>query len=132
MMEPPQSFEWSGDETGNGSYRILRNKFIESWFCYFIGRWWKMNFSEQLDKFVERGAEKYANIVNNDRDPDRFLLTTENIYENGANSLKPIVLKLVEALEIIGKKEWVQGSSVKLICTETLDEVQQMIGGGKC
>lgn len=50
-----------------------------------------MNISEQLDKFVERGAEKYSlGEVDTCHAVD---------YKAGGESLKPIVLKLYEALE---------------------------------
>lgn len=90
-----------------------------------------MTLSEKLDKFVKRGAEEYANIVNNERDPDRFLLTTENIYENGANSLKPIVLKLIEALESCTGGDLASGEGIYKaeIARKALAEVERMIGG---
>lgn len=37
----------------------------------------------------------------------------------------------VAGLEKIGAKEWVQGSSVKLVCTETLTSIEKILGEQK-
>ena len=66
-------------------------------------------FSEQLDQFVERGAED----------------------NEGAASLKPIVLKLVEALERYRYVSDVPGVSQFSWAAETLAEVSKMLEGGK-
>lgn len=83
-----------------------------------------MNFSEQLDKFVERGAVEYAEIHH---------VFTKELYGNiktdyvaGSASLKPIVLKLVEYLQELdsGKLEFDVNHSSHL-----LSEIEKMIGG---
>ena len=60
-------------------------------------------FEQKLDQFVERNAVEYAEI---------HLVFKKEMYGNikadhiaGSNSLKPIVLKLVEALDRIKESE---------------------------
>lgn len=56
---------------------------------------------------------------------------TMKAYVDSHRSLHPLILKMAEALEEIGNKEWVQGSSVKKICTETLAELEKYLEGKK-
>ncbi len=86
-----------------------------------------MNFSEQLDKFVERGAEKHYGTF------------AECAYKDCGNALKPIVLKLVEALERLsqtcGKRSEISDKhgwkfAMADAAKEALAEVSQMLEGG--
>lgn len=92
-----------------------------------------MNFSEQLDQFVERGAR--------DLFPCNPPCDSHGVCDNcvdaklvriGGASLKPIVLKLVDALE---KYRFINANSNTLSqysdAAETLAEIERMIGGEK-
>lgn len=98
-------------------------------------------FSEQLDKFVERGAEQIGNKILYEKD-----CTCEYDYDNcpynhksydavfsynvAANSLKPIVLKLVETMLKIRDND-LRRIDCKAFAEKSLAEVEQMIGEGK-
>lgn len=92
-----------------------------------------MNFSEQLDKFVERGAEKHEHFA-----------VERNIYRDGASSLKPIALKLQQ--EMYSAYNYLKGFDCDKHCDPSVDfhdplccieqsfskalaEVERMIGG---
>ena len=100
-----------------------------------------MNFSESLDEFIERGAEKYE-IEFHNKYPEGMTVANYcnsdvpwNCFDAGANSLKPIVLKLYDALTKCDCLCYdVRILTLKDICNrcESLTEVSQMLeGGGK-
>ena len=73
-----------------------------------------MNFSESLEKFIERGA-KYQ--------------PSEGSYRNGCASLKPIVLKLESAIKE-HHELWNQGGYCMAECAilcKALAEIEEML-----
>lgn len=50
--------------------------------------------------------------------------TNIKALESENKSLRASLEDLQKAIEEIGNKEWVQGSSVKLICTKTLERLK--------
>jgi len=94
-----------------------------------------MNFSESLDKFILNGADRRSKMQNSSgcEHMDKAISRLLKIgYEDCAASLKPIVLKLVEAINehhLI----W-NDSGCTLECSSlcrTLAEVGSMIEEGK-
>lgn len=100
-----------------------------------------MNFSEQLDKFVERGAEQKYQLGKIPHGEHHIVYksvieTNRFIYSEGAASLKPIVLKLVEAVDKIISdnvdNSWEEEAMrMFYIAKEALAEIERMIGEGK-
>ena len=86
-----------------------------------------MNFAEQLDQFVERGAEEHENHCW--RMEPYTDSTFAMAYTSGAASLKPIVLKLVTALENYRYTSVSIGVTQYSIAAETLAEVSKMLEG---
>lgn len=106
-------------------------------------------FSEKLDQFVERGADRSFSIYYKFLSNGEGHCATERCcalrsgYKSGASSLKPIVLKLVEALEGLSKISFpkdkaISGEDLPQYIVETnmnhaaktLAEVSQMLEGG--
>lgn len=96
-----------------------------------------MNFSEQLDQFVERGADIYSNEVDSREFDYVTYRTTSGVYAAGAASLKPIVLKLYNWLEeqvcdhMITSGGFNSKRDANCDRCNLLAEVEQMIGEGK-
>lgn len=89
-----------------------------------------MTISEQLDKFVERGAD---DAFDSAIDFGNSAIC-QTYFFAGANSLKPIVLKLYEACkdyEHMGVPSNGSSLSRHSSAAEALAQVEQMIGGGK-
>ena len=89
-----------------------------------------------LPKRLEAAGRREANNALNEQiyerggiPPDDEIAPPENYrYHNGFTdchrSLHPLIQKMAEALEEIGSKEWVQGSSVKMICTNVIERLK--------
>ena len=88
-----------------------------------------MNFSEQLDKFVERGAEKFKDDIWHHRFPDTKDYSPEGMFNAGSASLKPIVLKLVEYIKT---DCCICDQAHNYVCEkcDILNQVSQMLEGG--
>lgn len=101
-----------------------------------------MNFSEQLDQFVLRGAEKYCNVefvqLNGSGEKCYSSSSLRSLearpikmpaYESGAASLKPIVLKLYETMLKIRDND-LSRIDCRAFAEMTLAEVSHMLEGG--
>lgn len=83
-----------------------------------------MKFSQQLDQFVEREAVKYYYVETATQEEKAMYRQISIIdYKAGQASLKPIVLKLVEALQFYKEPN--------NIADMALAEIERMIGGEK-
>ena len=95
-----------------------------------------MNFSEQLDKFVERGAEEFSNPNKLSQAVVSYPVwnhfkSTEYTYKSGAASLKPIVLKQQEIiLKILGQPFQGDWDAQAVYICKSLAEISQMLEGG--
>lgn len=84
-------------------------------------------FAEQLDQFVERKSKQYVK----EYAPNGPMGSACGMdYRFGARDLKPIVLKLVTALENYRYTSVSIGVTQYSIAAETLAEVSKMIEGG--
>lgn len=94
-----------------------------------------MNFSEQLDKFIERGAEEYATkwcgVNSKEQGASGIFLRNACVkdHKQGASSLKPIVLKLMAEMKKIASPVYdpkVHGSKT-YVAEKALAEIEKMI-----
>lgn len=95
-----------------------------------------MNFSESLEKFIERGSSKYIDkrlghfSIYDELPISSIEDIAEDSYKECSYSLKPIVLKLVEALGKY-KTQSCSSQNLDMAAKEALAEVSRMIGEGK-
>lgn len=82
-------------------------------------------FSEKLDEFIKDTAWKNCGVCNHEGNPEPDEWTHERIIF-GANSLKPIVLKLANALRKY-QTQSCSSQNINMAAKETLAEIEEIL-----